>query len=76
MIAIEKSLLQVEDLRRHTPEQLAELRALLDAAVVGRPDPHRPGFYEVDGAEYVYFILRYPAGDKVLLIAAWKKARR
>ena len=73
MIAIEKSLLQVEDLRRHTPEQLC---ALLDAAVVGRPDPHRPGFYEVDGAEYVYFILRYPAGDKVLLIAAWKKARR
>jgi hypothetical protein len=70
-----KSPLQVEDLRKHTPEQIAELRELLDAGVVGRPDLHRPDFYEVDGTEDVYFILRYPSGDKVLLIAAWKKAR-
>jgi acyl-CoA-binding protein len=75
MIAIEKSPILVEDLRNHTPEQMAELHALLDAGVVGRPDPQRPGFYEVDGAEDVYFVFRYPAGGKVLLIAAWQKAR-
>jgi hypothetical protein len=75
MIAIEKSSFQLEDLRNHTPEQMAELRALLDAGVVGRPDPHRPDFYEVEGAEDVYFVYRHPGGDKVLLIAVWQKAR-
>ena len=70
MIAIEKRPLQVEDLRKHTPEQIAELHTLLDAGVVGRPDLHRPDFYEVEGAEDVYFTFRYPSGDKVLLIAA------
>jgi len=73
MIILEKQSPLVEDLRNHTPDQIAELRLLLSSGVVGRPDVHRPGFYELDGAESVYYIFRYPSGDKVLLLAAWAK---
>ena len=73
MMVIEKQPPLVEDLRRHTPEQMAELRLLLNAGITGRPDLRRPGFYELDGADNVYYVFRYPTGHKVLLIAAWQK---
>jgi len=73
MILIDKKPPLLEDLRTHTPEQLAELRLLLNIGKVGRPDLRRPGFYELDGAGNVYYIFRYPSGHKVLLIAAWQK---
>ena len=63
----------IEDLRNHSSEQLRELRLLLIAGMPGRPDPRRPGFFELDGVANVYYIFRYPAGDKVLLLAAWQK---
>jgi hypothetical protein len=73
MIGFEKLPPMLEDLRQHTPEQIAELRILLDAGLTGRPDIRRPGFYELDGAANVYYIFRYPTGHKVLLVAAWGK---
>ena len=73
MVFIEKQPPLLEDLRNHTPEQLTELRLLLNAGVVGRPDTRRPGFYELDGHANVYYIFRYPTGQKVLLLAAWQK---
>jgi hypothetical protein len=73
MIVIEKQPPLVEDLRRHTPEQVAELRLLLSAGMTGRPDTRRPGFYELDGTDNVYYIFRYPTGHKVLLVAAWQR---
>ena len=63
---------QVEDLRNHTPEQLAELRILLSAGLE-RADPRHLGFFEIDGAANVYYILRYPFHHKVLLVAAWDR---
>ena len=63
----------IEDLRAHSQEQVAELRLLLDAGLTGRPDPRRPGFFELDGVANVYYIFRYPAGHKVLLLAAWQR---
>jgi hypothetical protein len=63
----------VEDLRSHAPEQLAELRLLLSAGITGRPDMRRPGFYELDGDDSVYYVFRYPSGHKVLLVAAWER---
>jgi len=63
----------VEDLRSHSPEQMAELRLLLAAGIIGRPDVRRPGFFEVDGDSNVYYIFRYPSGHKVLLLAAWER---
>ena len=63
----------LEDLRSHTPEQLAELRLLLSVGAPSRPDPRRPGFYEVDGSSDVYYVFKYPTGTKVLLLGVWER---
>ena len=73
MTIIQKLPPIVEDLRSHAPEQLAELRLLLAAGITGRPDVRRPGFFELDGDSSVYYIFRYPSGQKVLLLAAWDR---
>ena len=73
MSSIQKQPPVVEDLRNHTPEQLLELRLLLNAGLTGRPDVRRPGFFEIDGVADVYYVFRYPTGHKVLLVAAWLK---
>ncbi len=62
----------IEDLRRHKPEQLAELSILLNAGL-DRADSRRPGFFEIDGAANVYYILRYPFGPKIMLVAVWDR---
>jgi len=43
------------------------------ACAPSRPDPRRPGFYEVDGHSTTYYIFKYPTGTKVLLLAAWDR---
>ncbi|HMI52024.1 MAG TPA: hypothetical protein VK525_10955 [Candidatus Saccharimonadales bacterium] len=63
----------VEDLRNHSPEQLAELRILLSANAPSRPDPRRPGFFEVEGISSTYYIFKYPTGAKVLLLGIWQR---
>ena len=73
MITVAKQPILIEDRGKHTLEDIAELRMLLEAGVVGHPDSHRPHFYELDGSEHVYYIFRYPAGPKVLLMAVWQR---
>ena len=73
MLNLQKLPPIVEDLRQHTPEQLLELRLLLSSGVKGREDARRPGFFELDGTQNVYYIFRYPSGHKVLLVAAWDR---
>jgi hypothetical protein len=63
----------LEDLRNHSPEQLAELRLLLNAGAPSRPDPRRPGFFELEGTSNVFYIFRYPTGSKVLLLGVWER---
>lgn len=63
----------VEDLRNHTPQQLAELRVLLTCGAPSRPDPRRPGFFEMQGRNDVFYIFKYPAGTKVLLLGIWER---
>jgi hypothetical protein len=65
----------LEDLRSHSPEQLAELRLLLTSGAATRPDPRRPGFFELDGTDNVFYIFRYPSGSKVLLLGVWERER-
>ena len=65
----------LEDLRSHTAEQIAELRLLLTSGAPSRPDPRRPGFFELDGAENVFYIFKYPSGAKVLLLGVWTRER-
>jgi hypothetical protein len=63
----------LEDLRNHSQEQVAELRELLTAGGPSRPDPRRPGFYEIEGRAHTYYVFKYPSGAKVLLIAVWER---
>jgi len=63
----------VADLRNHSEEQLIELRALLDLGAPSRPDPRRPGFFEITGAGSVFYVFKYPSGDKVLLLGVWER---
>jgi hypothetical protein len=65
----------LEDLRSHTPEQMAELRVLLHSGAPSRPDPRRPGFFEVEGDENVFYVFKYPSGTKVLLVGVWERVR-
>lgn len=63
----------VEDLRNHSPEQLTELRLLLSSGASSRPDPRRPGFFEIDGLSNIFYVFKYPTGSKVLLLGVWEK---
>jgi hypothetical protein len=63
----------LEDLRNHSPEQVAELRMLLSDGAAGRPDPRRPGFFELEGATNVFYVFRYPTGSKILLLGVWQR---
>lgn len=65
----------IEDLRNHSEEQLLELHLLLDVGAPMRPDPRRPGFFEVEGPSNVYYIFKYPAGTKILLLGVWTRDR-
>ena len=43
---------------------------LLDGARI-TPDPHRPGFYDLELAGGVYFFYVYPSRRRVILLAVW-----
>ena len=73
MITIAKQPPLVEDLRSHTPEQVAELRLLLSTGAPTRPDPRRPGFFEIAGQDSVFYVFKYPTGAKVLLLGVWDR---
>ena len=75
MMNMQKQPPLVEDLRNHSQEELAELRVLLSAGAEMRPDPRRPGFFEVAGVERVYYIFKYPNGSKILLLGVWDRDR-
>jgi hypothetical protein len=63
----------LEDLRNHSAEEIAELRALLSVGAAMRPDPRRPEFFEVSGIDRVYYIFKYPNGSKILLLGVWDR---
>jgi hypothetical protein len=75
MMTVQKQPPLLEDLRNHSPEQLGELRLLLSVGAPSRPDPRRPGFFEVDGDCDVFYIFKYPTGTKVLLLGVWERDR-
>ena len=63
----------LEDLRNHSSEEVSELRTLLRVGADMRPDPRRPGFFEVTGIDRVYYIFKYPNGSKILLLGVWDR---
>ena len=73
MLTMQKKPPIVEDLREHSPELVAELRFLLSCGATSRPDPRRPGFFEVEGKSSIFYIFKYPTGTKVLLLGVWAR---
>jgi hypothetical protein len=73
IINLSKQAPILEDLRNHSLEQLTELRTLLSIGAEMRPDPRRPGFFEVVGIDRVYYIFKYPNGSKILLLGVWDR---
>ncbi|HEY2462188.1 MAG TPA: hypothetical protein VGI16_15375 [Candidatus Acidoferrum sp.] len=73
MNTVHKTPPLLEDLRNHSPEELAELRLLLSAGASLRPDSRRPGFFEVEGERSVFYIFKYPSGTKILLVGVWQR---
>jgi hypothetical protein len=73
MTTVSKQPPLVEDLRSHSPEQVGELRRLLSMGAPSRPDPRRPGFFEIEGPTNVFYVFKYPTGSKVLLLGVWEK---
>ena len=73
MMTVHKQPPLLEDLWNHSPEQIGELRLLLSAGAPARPDPRRPGFFEVAGDSSVFYIFKYPTGTKVLLLGVWER---
>ena len=71
MLTLHKKPPLVEDLRNHSPELVAELRLLLSAGAPSKPDPRRPGFFELQGLSNTFYIFKYPTGAKVLLLGVW-----
>ncbi len=75
MSTVSKQPPLLEDLRNHSAEQVGELRLLLGTGAPSRPDPRRPGFFEIDGPTSVFYVFKYPTGSKVLLLGVWEKDR-
>jgi hypothetical protein len=73
MISTTKRPPVVQDLRNHSEEQIAELCTLLAHGAPTRPDPRRPGFFELEGLQNVFYIFKYPSGAKVLLLGVWER---
>jgi len=63
--------LEIEDLRNHSQELIAQLRDVLTAGANVTPDAKRPHFFEVKHPGQLYYIYISPTTGKVLLIAAW-----
>jgi hypothetical protein len=63
--------LQIDDLRKHSVEQVEALRRLLAGGATAQPDPHRDDFYEVPDNGRVFYIYISPVNGKVVLLAVW-----
>jgi hypothetical protein len=73
MISTTKRAPVVQDLRNHSAEQIGELRSLLEQGAPVKPDPRRPGFFELQGSRDVFYIFKYPTGQKVMLLGVWER---
>jgi hypothetical protein len=70
--------IMIRDLRGYPAELVEQLRTLLTSVtdshnVVVHPDPQRPGIYDLEAPDRVFFIYVSLACDKVLLLASWSK---
>jgi hypothetical protein len=62
---------RIDDAGAHGAEVISELRTLLARGVRAKPDPRRPGIYDVYDGRRVFFIYISPASGNVTLLATW-----
>ena len=62
---------KIEDPRGHSAETLLRLRRALASAAPAVPDPRRPGFFEIQAGEQVFYIHVSPTTQKITLLATW-----
>jgi hypothetical protein len=63
--------MQIEDLRDHPRELIAELSDLLASGAPAIPDPKHPELYEMKSDAQVFYVHISPVTGKVLLVATW-----
>jgi len=61
----------IEDARCYGRELVSELRTLLARGARAKPDPRRPGVYDVYHCGRVFFIYISPVSGNVTLLATW-----
>jgi hypothetical protein len=62
---------KIEDPRGHSAETLQRLRQALVSGAPTSPDERRPGFFEVQADEQVFYVHISPVTHRVILLATW-----
>lgn len=62
---------KIEDPRGHSPETLRRLREAIASGAHTTPDERRPGFFEMQSDDQVFYIHVSPATQKITLLATW-----
>jgi hypothetical protein len=63
---------KIVDLGSHSQQSIERLAQLLAGEGTVRPDPRRPGFFDVESGSETFFIHVSPVTGNILLLAAWK----
>jgi hypothetical protein len=64
--------MKIVDLGSHSQESIEHLRHLLAGGATVLPDPHRPGFFDVESTSGTYFVHVSPVTGNILLLAVWQ----
>ena len=62
---------KIEVPRGHSPETVRRLREALASGAPTVPDARRPGFFEVQADDQVFYIHVSRATQKIILLATW-----
>jgi hypothetical protein len=63
--------LKIEDPRGHSPETVRRLRQALASGAAAVPDARRPGFFEIQSDDQVFYIHVSPVTQQITLLATW-----
>ena len=64
---------KIEVPRGHSPETVRRLRDALASGAPAVPDARRPGFFEIQAGEQVFYIHVSTSAQKITLLATWSR---
>ena len=65
--------LKIEDPRGHSPQTVWRLRQALTSGAPAVPDARRPGFFEIQAGDQVFYIHISPVTQRITLLATWSR---